>query len=113
MGGAEELEVKALGRWKSDAVRGYVDASQMRARRKAQRAILQGPRSLRQGSGSHSQDYLPTAASAGCSDSRYRLESRGLGVGAGQGPCMVWSGRHGYYPIYASRPPPPPHFAPP
>ena len=39
MGGADELEVKALaGRWKSDAVRGYVEASHMRAR-KAQRAI--------------------------------------------------------------------------
>ena len=37
-GGAGELAVKALGRWKSDAVRGYVDASRVRSL-EAQRAI--------------------------------------------------------------------------
>ena len=48
LGGASEEEIKALGRWKSDAVRGYVHITQSRMRA-AQRALIAAGQAIRRG----------------------------------------------------------------
>ena len=48
LGGASEEEIKALGRWKSDAVRGYVHTAQSRMRA-AQQALAAAGRAIRRG----------------------------------------------------------------